>query len=242
MPRKRARPVWEGAVGKGPLRHLAGGLLHVTYGSERAGGGSSLPLLAKATSSGRPGGLPFQARRRTRPRSSQVEAKKPINLRIVSVARRCAWLSVRTSVEQDWTADGEPRPIDEAAVAEITGLLPAATLASYPPGTRVIVRRERPHPGAQPQRHRGTRRLPLHRLGHRHPRWPARLPRRPPPRPRPRRRPHPHRPRHRPWPAALQVLRHQRRVTDRHHDRGRPARLRPDPAPARHPVGFQKSA
>jgi hypothetical protein len=53
----------------------------------------------------------------------------------------------------DWTAatdvDGEPRPVDEAAVAEITGLLPAATLAAYPPGTRVIVRRERPHPGAQ---------------------------------------------------------------------------------------------
>jgi hypothetical protein len=27
--------------------HLAGDLLHVTYGSERAGGGSSLPLLAR---------------------------------------------------------------------------------------------------------------------------------------------------------------------------------------------------
>jgi Transposase DDE domain group 1 len=53
----------------------------------------------------------------------------------------------------DWTpasdVDGEPRPVDEAAVAEITGLLPAATLVAYPPGTRVIVRRERPHPGAQ---------------------------------------------------------------------------------------------
>jgi hypothetical protein len=53
----------------------------------------------------------------------------------------------------DWTAaidtDGEPRPVTEAAVAEITGLLPAATLAAYPVGTRVIVRRERPHPGAQ---------------------------------------------------------------------------------------------
>jgi hypothetical protein len=39
--------------------------------------------------------------------------------------------------------------VDEAAVAEITGLLPASTLAAYPTGTRVIVRRERPHPGAQ---------------------------------------------------------------------------------------------
>jgi hypothetical protein len=55
--------------------------------------------------------------------------------------------------ERDWSAavdtEGNPRPIDEAAVAEITGLLPAATLAAYPADTRVIVRRERPHPGAQ---------------------------------------------------------------------------------------------
>jgi hypothetical protein len=44
-------------------------------------------------------------------------------------------------------ADGRPR--DGAHVAELTGLLPARTLADYPPGTRVLVRRERPHPGAQ---------------------------------------------------------------------------------------------
>ena len=43
--------------------------------------------------------------------------------------------------------DGESR--DGAGVAEITGLLPATALAGYPDGTRVIVRRERPHPGAQ---------------------------------------------------------------------------------------------
>lgn len=43
--------------------------------------------------------------------------------------------------------DGNPR--DGAGVAEITGLLPATALAGYPAGTRVIVRRERPHPGAQ---------------------------------------------------------------------------------------------
>jgi Transposase DDE domain group 1 len=45
--------------------------------------------------------------------------------------------------------EGKPRPLDEAAVAEITGLLPPSVLAEYPPGMRVIVRRERPHPGAQ---------------------------------------------------------------------------------------------
>ena len=50
-----------------------------------------------------------------------------------------------------WTdaidADGQPRA--GAHVAELTGLLPARTLADYPAGTRVLVRRERPHPGAQ---------------------------------------------------------------------------------------------
>jgi hypothetical protein len=41
-------------------------------------------------------------------------------------------------------ADGEPR--DGADICEITGLVPDA---GYPEGTRFIVRRERPHPGAQ---------------------------------------------------------------------------------------------
>jgi hypothetical protein len=44
-------------------------------------------------------------------------------------------------------ADGGHR--DGAGLAEITRVLPARSLAGYPPGTRVIVRRERPHPGAQ---------------------------------------------------------------------------------------------
>jgi hypothetical protein len=61
--------------------------------------------------------------------------------------------AIATLSVTDWTpaidTEGEPRPLDEAAVAEITGLLPPATLATYPLGTRVIVRRERPHPGAQ---------------------------------------------------------------------------------------------
>jgi hypothetical protein len=48
----------------------------------------------------------------------------------------------------DWIpaidTDGEPR--DGAEICEITGLVPAGV---YPEGTRFIVRRERPHPGAQ---------------------------------------------------------------------------------------------
>jgi Transposase DDE domain group 1 len=44
-------------------------------------------------------------------------------------------------------ADGEVR--DGTEICEISGLLPADFLANYPQGTRFVVRRERPHPGAQ---------------------------------------------------------------------------------------------
>jgi Transposase DDE domain group 1 len=44
-------------------------------------------------------------------------------------------------------ADGDPR--DGAEVSEITGLISADLRANYPAGTRFLVRRERPHPGAQ---------------------------------------------------------------------------------------------
>ena len=53
--------------------------------------------------------------------------------------------------EAAWTpaveADGGVR--DGADVAELTRVLPRRLLAEYPAGMRVIVRRERPHPGAQ---------------------------------------------------------------------------------------------
>jgi hypothetical protein len=59
--------------------------------------------------------------------------------------------AITTVPEHLWTAAidtcGEAR--DGAAVAEITDLLPAAALADHPERTRIIVRRERPHPGAQ---------------------------------------------------------------------------------------------
>jgi Transposase DDE domain group 1 len=44
-------------------------------------------------------------------------------------------------------ADGDLR--DGAQVCEITGLVPPAVLTAFPAGSRLIVRRERPHPGAQ---------------------------------------------------------------------------------------------
>ena len=61
---------------------------------------------------------------------------------------RAAIAAIPKSVWTDAVdADGGHR--DGAGLAEITRVLPAAALAGYPNGTRVIVRRERPHPGAQ---------------------------------------------------------------------------------------------
>jgi hypothetical protein len=53
-----------------------------------------------------------------------------------------------TMPDQSWTPayDGEGQPRDGAWVADVTGLL---ELTSWPKGMRVIVRKERPHPGAQ---------------------------------------------------------------------------------------------
>ena len=52
--------------------------------------------------------------------------------------------------KQAWRAalDPDGRPRDGAQVAELTRWMPA-TLTGWPPGMRVIARRERPHPGAQ---------------------------------------------------------------------------------------------
>jgi hypothetical protein len=50
-----------------------------------------------------------------------------------------------------WTAaiDVDGEPVTSAHVCELTGLLPPAAFHDYPPGVRIIVRREHPHPGAQ---------------------------------------------------------------------------------------------
>jgi hypothetical protein len=59
--------------------------------------------------------------------------------------------------EQGWQAvldpDGQARDLDKAGVAELTGLLRHSTggdqLPNWPTDMRVVVRREKPHPGAQ---------------------------------------------------------------------------------------------
>jgi hypothetical protein len=81
---------------------------------------------------------------------------------------------------------------DGAQVAELTDLLDPAVRAAFPAGTRLIVRRERAHPGATvPVRHR--RRQPPPGVRHRHTarRGLDPVPRSAPPRARPGRRPDP---------------------------------------------------
>jgi Transposase DDE domain group 1 len=66
--------------------------------------------------------------------------------------------AIRRLPETAWLvavdADGTPRAVDEtglpvAQVAELTGLLADPVRSGWPAGMRVVVRRERPHPGAQ---------------------------------------------------------------------------------------------
>src|SRR5215218_699473 len=66
----------------------------------------------------------------------------------ITVKERAAITAIPARVWADAVdADGGHR--DGAGLAEITHVLPAHCLHGYPAGTRVIVRRERPHPGAQ---------------------------------------------------------------------------------------------
>jgi hypothetical protein len=66
--------------------------------------------------------------------------------------------AIRLLPETAWTVaidtDGTPRPIDDtglpvAQIAELTGMLGHPVGNGWPTGMRVLVRRERPHPGAQ---------------------------------------------------------------------------------------------
>jgi hypothetical protein len=116
--------------------------------------------------------------------------------------------------EEDWQPATEPggRPRPGAQVTELTGLV---NLAAWPQGTRLIVRRERPHPGAQlAVRHH--RRLPPHRVHHRHPRRRHRRPRAAAPPTRPLRTGHPRHQSLRAGPAAIRLGRRQRRLDAPH--------------------------
>jgi hypothetical protein len=93
------------------------------------------PLLVRADTGGATHGLVDHLRERGVRFSISLPADERVRTAVLAVAAD-AW---QAAVD----ADGQPR--SGAEVAE----LPTLNLASWPPGTRAICRRERPHPGAQ---------------------------------------------------------------------------------------------
>lgn len=102
------------------------------------------PILIRSDSAGCTHGLLAHIRNL---RESGVNARFSVGVAITEPIRR----AIATMIEQrpdDWipALDGNGEPRDGAEVCELTGLVPDE---GYPPGTRFIVRREDPHPGAQ---------------------------------------------------------------------------------------------
>ena len=130
-----------------------------------------------------------------------------------------------------WTPayDGDGRVRDGAWVADITGML---DLSSWPAGMRVIVRKERPHPGAQ-LRFTRHRRAPVHRVRHRRQERAARGPRTAAPPPGPLRGPDPQRQGHRAAEPPPQGLRPEPAVVRDRLPGLRAAGLDPDARPDR---------
>ena len=97
--------------------------------------GAGVPMLARADSAGATHAF-VDALRAHRVRFSVgFDLTAPVRAAVLALAAE-AWVPARD-------ADGQDR--DGAQVAELVGL----NLTSWPAGTRAIVRRERPHPGAQ---------------------------------------------------------------------------------------------
>ena len=135
-----------------------------------------------------------------------------------------------------WTGCPPSTPTGHCATAPRSPRLThLVDLSAYPDGTRMIVRRERPHPGAQLSlfdtieglRHQVfVTDTPRGRLL-------AAAARAAPPRPRPRRGPHPHRQGHRLRPVPVPPCSPSTRLARTRPDRHRPARLDPNPAAGR---------
>ncbi len=125
-------------------------------------------------------------------------------------------------------ADGEPR--EGGDVAEVTGLL---DLDGWPEGMRVILRRERPHPGAQLSLFEETDGWRYQAFIHLYPDGAAPVLGGPAPGSCPGRRSDPSLKRHRPGPVSLPRVRHQPSLAGAHHDRRRSRGLAQAPRPER---------
>jgi Transposase DDE domain group 1 len=162
--KEQAAPTWKKTYGHHPLAVFA------DHGAE--GTGEALAVLLRAGNAGSNTAadhiqatrlalaqVPRQARRQVLIRTDSGGGTHEFLHWLTRPARRLAY-SVGFTITEDvqeailkiparaWTpaydADGQARP--GAWVAEITGML---DLSAWPRGTRVIVRKERPHPGAQ---------------------------------------------------------------------------------------------
>jgi hypothetical protein len=96
------------------------------------------PILVRADSAGATHALMDHCRARRVRYSVGFDLTEPVRAAILAVDEP-AWVPALTQ-------DGDERDDDAAQIAEITHLL---DLSSWPSGSRVLVRRERPHPGAQ---------------------------------------------------------------------------------------------
>jgi hypothetical protein len=162
--KEKAAPTWKKTYGFHPLAAFA------DHGA--GAGGEPLAILLRAGNAGSNTAaehievtklalaqLPRQARRRVLVRTDSGGGTHDFLTWLASPSRRLHY-SVGMTITEDmqeailtvpgriwepaYDAGGEVRP--GAWVAELTGLL---DLAGWPAGMRVIVRRERPHPGAQ---------------------------------------------------------------------------------------------
>ena len=129
------RPGMPGPTRRGPHRRLAGR-------SPKSRRAHRRKLLVRADGAGASHDLLDWLTSKASPRPAGVQRRVP-------VTKNTALTSAITTVpKRAWTpavtADGEPR--ESADVAEVTGLLDPRR---WPAGMRVLVRRERPHPGAQ---------------------------------------------------------------------------------------------
>ncbi|WP_433076612.1 IS1380 family transposase [Dactylosporangium sp. CA-052675] len=100
------------------------------------------PILIRSDSAGCTHGLLTHIRSL---RKQGVDARFSVGVAITEPIRQ-AILTAKQHLPWVPALDGDGEPRDGADICELTGLVPDD---GYPPGTRFIVRREEPHPGAQ---------------------------------------------------------------------------------------------
>jgi Transposase DDE domain group 1 len=100
------------------------------------------PILIRSDSAGCTHGLLAHIRDL---REHGIDARFSVGVAITEPIRH-AILTAKTHSTWVPALDNDGQPRDGTDICELTGLVPAD---GYPPGTRFIVRRERPHPGAQ---------------------------------------------------------------------------------------------